>query len=53
VGRLAHRIQTSLLTPRASPEKYGHRLFKDNIGHNAPHEASVEFAKAVIDVDRL
>jgi hypothetical protein len=33
--------------------KYGHRLFKDSIGHNAPQEASVEFAKAVIDVDRL
>lgn len=33
--------------------KYEHRLFKGGIGHNAPQEAPQEFAKAVIDVDRL
>ena len=33
--------------------KYEHRLFKGGIGHNPPQEAPVEFAKAVIDVDKL
>lgn len=33
--------------------KYEHRLFKGGIGHNVPQEAPQEFAKAVIDVDRL
>ncbi|QEL22704.1 alpha/beta hydrolase [Bosea sp. F3-2] len=33
--------------------KYEHRLFKGGIGHNPPQEAPLEFAKAVIDVDRF
>lgn len=33
--------------------KYEHRLFKGGIGHNPPQEAPIEFAKAVIDVDRF
>lgn len=33
--------------------KYEHRLFTGGIGHNAPQEAPEQFAKAVIDVDRL
>jgi len=33
--------------------KYEHRLFTGGIGHNAPQEAPQEFAKAVIDADRL
>jgi len=33
--------------------KYEHRLFKGGIGHNPPQEAPQEFAKAVIDADRL
>jgi len=33
--------------------KYEHRLFTGGIGHNPPQEAPEQFAKAVIDVDRL
>ncbi|UZF91058.1 alpha/beta fold hydrolase [Bosea sp. NBC_00550] len=33
--------------------RYEHRLFKGGIGHNPPQEAPAEFAKAVIDADRL
>ncbi|MET3521840.1 alpha/beta fold hydrolase [Mesorhizobium abyssinicae] len=33
--------------------KYQHRIFKGGIGHNAPQEAPKEFARAVIDADRL
>ncbi len=33
--------------------RYEHRLFKGGIGHNPPQEAPQEFAKAVIDADRL
>ena len=33
--------------------KYEHRLFKGGIGHNPPQEAPQEFARAVIDADRL
>lgn len=33
--------------------KYEHRLFKGGIGHNPPQEAPQDFARAVIDADRL
>ncbi|MGO4403819.1 alpha/beta fold hydrolase [Bosea sp. RAF48] len=33
--------------------KYEHRLFKGGIGHNPPQEAPLEFARAVIDADKL
>ncbi|MEP7454113.1 alpha/beta hydrolase [Phyllobacterium sp. SB3] len=33
--------------------KYEHRNFTGGIGHNPPQEAPAEFAKAVIDADRL
>jgi pimeloyl-ACP methyl ester carboxylesterase len=33
--------------------RYEHRLFRGGIGHNPPQEAPREFAKAVIDVDKL
>lgn len=33
--------------------KYEHRTFTGGIGHNVPQEAPQEFAKAVIDADRL
>lgn len=33
--------------------KYEHRLFKGGIGHNPPQEAPLDFARAVIDADRL
>lgn len=33
--------------------KYQHRLFEGGIGQRPPQEAPDEFAKAVIDVDRL
>ncbi|MDX8467407.1 alpha/beta hydrolase [Mesorhizobium sp. VK23B] len=33
--------------------KYEHRLFTGGIGHNPPQEAPEQFAKAVIDADRL
>jgi pimeloyl-ACP methyl ester carboxylesterase len=31
--------------------RYEHRIFKGGIGHNPPHEAPQEFARAVVDVD--
>ena len=33
--------------------KYQHRLVSGGIGHNLPQEAPLDFAKAVIDADRL
>ena len=33
--------------------RYEHRLFKGGIGHNPPQEAPQDFAKTVIDADRL
>ncbi|WP_018900794.1 alpha/beta hydrolase [Rhizobium sp. 2MFCol3.1] len=33
--------------------KYEHRLFTGGVGHNPPQETPAEFAKAVIDADRL
>jgi pimeloyl-ACP methyl ester carboxylesterase len=30
--------------------KYSHRIFKGGIGHNPPHEAPQEFARAVLEV---
>src|SRR5215213_1433227 len=33
--------------------KYSHRIFKGGIGHNPPHEAPQEFARAVVEVDGL
>ncbi len=33
--------------------KYAHRLITGGIGHNLPQEAPQEFARAVVDVDRL
>jgi len=31
--------------------RYAHRLITGGVGHNLPHEAPVDFAQAVIDVD--
>ena len=33
--------------------KYEHRLVRGGVGHNLPQEAPADFAKAVIDVNRL
>lgn len=33
--------------------KYEHRLFTGGVGHNPPQEAPLDFAKAVIDADKL
>jgi pimeloyl-ACP methyl ester carboxylesterase len=33
--------------------KYAHRLLRGGVGHNLPQEAPEEFARAIIDLDRL
>lgn len=48
----APHADPSAYAPRFSG-KYAHRLVRGGVGHNLPQEAPEEFARAVVDLDRL